>query len=145
MTPTQAFVAAIIGSLGLSSAWPYFGPKIVSWFNRKQRELERKEREAGERREKERDRWMRESKEAYSQVKSECRECQAELEAVRKQHAEEIRQIKRELADVKDALLNRIEALDDLIPYITNLSDEKIRELRSANRAHRQAVFRGRI
>lgn len=135
MTPTQGFVAAILSAILTSSVWPVFGPKIIAWVNRKKTaEALRQERE--------RDKWMRESKEAYSQVKTECRECQEKLDAVQKKHAEEIRVIKRELADVKEALLDRIEALDEIIPYITNLPDEKVRELRASNRAHRQAAFR---
>jgi hypothetical protein len=135
VTPTQTFTAAILTAVLTSSAWPVFGPRITAWKNRKRNaELKRHERE--------RDQWMRESKEAYRRVQGECKDCYEQLAALRKRHEEEIREIKRELADVKEALLNRIEALDEILPYITSLPDEKVRELRSANRAHRTAVFR---
>ena len=139
MTPTQTFIAAIVSAVLTSSAWPYFGPKIVEWKNRKKTAEERQEHEDEARRERERDEWMREAQSAYKRVQNECSSCRKELERIKR---EEIEPMKRDNAALKDALLNRIEALDEILPYITELPDDKVRDLRAANRAHRQAVFR---
>ncbi len=142
MTPTQTFIAAILSAVFTSSAWPYFGPKVVEWKNRKKIEEERQEREAAKRRERERDEWMRDAKTAYARVQGECSSCRKEIERLKR---EEIEPLKRDNAALKEALLNRIEALDEIIPYITNLPEDKVYDLRAANRAHRQAVFRSRL
>lgn len=142
MTPTQTFIAAILSAVLTSSAWPVLGPKIVEWKNRKQRQQEQQVREDEERRERERDEWMREAAQAYKRVQGECSSCRKELERLKH---EEIEPLKRDNAALKDALLNRIEALDEILPYITNLPEDKVRDLRAANRAHRQAVFRSRL
>jgi hypothetical protein len=139
VTPTQTFVAAILSAILTSSAWPYFGPKLIEWKNRKKAEEQKQQREAGERRERERDEWMRDADKAYKRVSGECSSCRREIERLKR---EEIEPLKRDNAAMKEALLDRIEALDEILPYITSLPEEKIRELRSANRAHRQAVFR---
>lgn len=123
---TKDFVGAILIAFISSGLWPVIVPRIM------ERKHERRLKEV-EQREHDRDEWMRESEQAYKRVSRECKSCHDQLETMR-----------RELGVVKDALLNRIEALDEILPYITNLPDDKVRELRSANRAHRQAVFRGR-
>ena len=132
---TKDFLGAIAIALITSGVWPVVVPKLLERKNRKQTEVQ-------ERREHERDEWMREAQAAYERVQGECAGFRREIERLRR---EEIEPLKRDNAAMKDALLDRIEALDEVLPFITSLPDEKIRELRASNRAHRQAVFRGRL
>lgn len=70
---------------------------------------------------------------AYNRVTSECSECRRKLEEVLK-----------ELADIKDVLIERLDAFDEILPYVQNLPDDKLRDLRAANRAVKMAVYRVR-
>jgi hypothetical protein len=164
MTPaTQALMVAVISAVFTSSAWPIFGPKIIEWINRKKiaeekkqqaaedakkkqaAAEEKKQQAAAERLEHDRDEWMKDSKDAYVRVAGECAACKDELASCKKELADirrnEIEPMKRDNAAIKEALLGRIEVLDEILPY-TNLPDEKIDELRRVNRAQRAAVFR---
>lgn len=144
MTPTQSFVLAILTAILTSSAWPVFGPRIVEWKNRKKNAAKAEEREDEARQEREHDEWMHESKKAYERVSKECGDCHRQLEKLKREHRIELDEVKRELGDVKDALLDSIQALDDVLPHITTLPEATVAELRKKNRARRQAAFRGR-
>lgn len=142
MTPTQTMVCAILTAIFTSSVWPVFGPRIIEWKNRKKTDSVRQEQARVDQRERERDDWMRDSEKAYQRAQAECKSCQKEIERLKR---EEIEPLKRDNAAMKEALLDRIEAFDEILPYLTNLPDEAVHNLRSRNRAIRTAVFKGQI
>lgn len=102
------------------------------------------------RRERERKAWFEEAQAAYERLSEDCDRLRTDLRnsdkrrnETEKRHQEELRVVRRDLADVRDALFTRLDAFDEVLPYVQGLSDEKVRELRAANRAVRSAVYRG--
>lgn len=102
------------------------------------------------RRDRERKAWFDEAQAAYQRLSEDCdalrkqlRESDERSNKAERRHQEELRGVRRELADVRDALFTRLDAFDEVLPYVQGLSDEKVRELRAANRAVRKAVYRG--
>lgn len=151
MTPTQAFLAAIITAIITGPVWPVVVTKITERKNRAEtREQERlekieeqKEKERAHAqavKEKERDQWMEESKAAYARLEQENEDIRAELSRVKR---EELEPLKRDQAALREALIGRIEVIDELLPHINHLAPEKVRDLQRLNRAERIAAFRG--
>lgn len=151
MTPTQAFISAIIVAVISGPIWPVVVTKFVERKNRAEtREQERlekleeqKERERARvqaQKEKERDEWMEESKAAYALVKAENEGFRKELDRVKR---EELEPLKRDQAQLREALIGRCEVIDELLPHITHLPPETVRELQRKNRSQQIAAFRG--
>lgn len=85
--------------------------------------------------------WFDEAKDAYARVSKECASCRTELREADERHRREMDTLRRELGEVKDALLKRIDAVDELLPYVQGLPEEKMRDIRTANRVVRMAVW----
>jgi hypothetical protein len=103
------------------------------------------------RREREREAWFVEAQKSYERVSSDCENLRGLLNASEERrtesetrHQRELEMVRRELADVRDALFVRLDAFDEVLPYVQGMPDEKVRELRAANRATRSAAYRGR-
>lgn len=123
-------VTLLVSLLSSAGFWA-----MVQWFvSRKHRETER---ETARQRD-----WFDEAEAAYKRVNDECSDCKKELQKVKDDHLRQLGALRRELSDVKDALVSRADALDELLPYVEGIPDDKIREIRSANRAVRAAVWR---
>jgi biopolymer transport protein ExbB/TolQ len=145
------FLVPIIVAFLTSEIWRIILPKLLDWKNRKEIAEGKRAQARDDQREHDRDVWMTNSERAYKRVEDECDKCRRELERVRRDNAaaierlkrDEIEPLKRDNAAIKEALLDRIEALDEIIPYITHLPEEKVSELRRVNRAQRTAVLRG--
>lgn len=91
--------------------------------------------------------WFDEAKQQYDQVKAECASCRKELESAEKDHRVEMSEIRKELDDLKEALLGRADAVDELLTTVVDakvLSVEKAAEMKSANRAVRTAIYKSR-
>lgn len=151
MTPTQAFFAAIITAVVTGPVWPVVVTKITERKNRAEtREQERldkieaqeqRERErVAEEKEKERDQWMKDSERAYARLEKENQDIRKELDRVKR---DELEPLKRDQAALREALIGRIEVIDELLPHINHLPPEKVRDLQRLNRAERIAAFRG--
>lgn len=140
MTPNQAFLAAIITAIITGPVWPVVVQKITERKNRSEtREQERLDRIHAQK-EKERDEWMEESKAAYALVKAENEGFRKELDRVKR---EELEPLKRDQAQLREALIGRCEVIDELLPHITHLPPETVRELQRKNRSQQIAAFRG--
>lgn len=85
--------------------------------------------------------WFDEATAAYARVSKECADCRTELHAADERHRAEMATLRRELGEVKDALIKRVDAVDELLPYVQGLPEEKMREIRTANRVVRMAVW----
>lgn len=85
--------------------------------------------------------WFDEAKDAYARVSKECADCREELRNTEERHRTEIATLRRELGEVKDALIQRVDAVDELLPYVQGLPDEKMHDIRAANRVVRMAVW----
>lgn len=118
------FVVAIVVAVFSSGVWQVILPKILEWKNRKAIAEEERETARNARLERERDIWLRESKNAYRRVERECEKCSNELVATRD-----------ELAATRKAVYRLLEDLeDDVIPMLM-LPDVEPREIRVAARA----------
>lgn len=87
--------------------------------------------------------WRAEAKEAYAQAKLECSECKQELREAKQEHEREIERMNRELNDIRDALVARLDAIDEMLPYVSGMPADKIDDIRAANRVVRKAIWRG--
>lgn len=99
-----------------------------------------------------RDTWIREAHETYSQLKEQYKECleqvktskqshDEEMGTLRREHAEQMGKVRRDVTQLKDALIKSVDRVDELLPYTQGLPDEKVREIRNANKAVRIAVW----
>lgn len=97
--------------------------------------------------------WMKESKEAFAEIKQQCADCKSELAtakqehrdemaAIRQQHRDEMAAMRNELGDFKMALIKRTDVVDELLPYVDGLPEDKLRELRRENQAVKFAIIR---
>lgn len=85
--------------------------------------------------------WFDEAKDAYARVSRECADCRTELRNTEERHRVEIDKLRRELGEVKGALIKRVDAVDELLPYVQGLPEEKMHDIRASNRAVRLAVW----
>jgi hypothetical protein len=85
--------------------------------------------------------WFKEAQVAYDRVSKECSDCRAELRKADEVHRKEIDGVRRDLSEVRDALIKRVDAFDEILPYVQGLPDDKLRELRAANRAVKMAIW----
>lgn len=85
--------------------------------------------------------WFNEAQAAYDRVNKECSECKQELAAAEKRHQTEINQLRREVGDLKDAVISRIDDMNEVLPYVQGMPDDKVREIRAANRAVKMAIW----
>lgn len=95
--------------------------------------------------------WFREAEKSYDRAISECQDCKTRLiaadlryEEADRRHDEEMASVRTQLADLKDAVVTRADVVDELLPYVQGLPEDKLLELRAANRAVKLAVFRSR-
>lgn len=91
------------------------------------------------------DTWRQEAAENYANVKQQCADCRKDLAAAKREHNDQLRMIRRELADVKAALVKRVDVVDEMLSAQQQnkpLSDERLVELRAENRAVRTAIVR---
>lgn len=89
----------------------------------------------------EHDTWFKEANAAYARVDKECKECKTQLRESDERHGKEIGKLRREVGELRDALIKSVDRVDELLPYVQDLPDDKMRELRAANRAVRRAVW----
>lgn len=133
-------VATGVGGLGGLAAL------ILAVFSRRKTNADAEDTESGT--------WRSEAAFTLNEVKAQYVDCKKELarnksehhteiEAMRREHSREIGVIRRELADVRDALISRADVVDELLPYVQGLPEDKMREMRAANRVVRQAAYRG--
>ncbi|OBG71319.1 MULTISPECIES: hypothetical protein [unclassified Mycobacterium] len=87
--------------------------------------------------------WREEAKEAYDNAKAECAACKKELKEAKDEHEAELSKLQREMAEIRDALNKRLDAIDEMLPYVQGMPEDKMAEIRAANRAARLAVWRG--
>lgn len=85
--------------------------------------------------------WFEEATAAYARVSQECVDCREALRTADERYRGEIETLRRELGEVKDALLKRVDAVDELLPYVQGVPEEKMRDIRAANRVVRMAVW----
>jgi seryl-tRNA synthetase len=88
--------------------------------------------------------WFDEARQQYDQIKADCADCKTELEDAEREHKKEMAAFRGELNDLKDALIARADVVDELLLHVQGIADDKLRELKSANRAARNAVYRSR-
>lgn len=106
--------------------------------------------------------WFREAEINYNRLNHQFEACRDELkgakdshhedmEALRREHREQIGQLrqehdrqmvrlKREVGEVRDALVASLDDIDTVLPYVQGIPDEKLREIRTANRVRRNAA-----
>lgn len=85
--------------------------------------------------------WFKEAEAAYARVDKECKECKNELHTSNERHDKDMSKIRREVGELREALIKSVDRVDELLPYVQGLPDEKLREHRAANRAVRRAVW----
>lgn len=90
------------------------------------------------------DLWRKEAREAYDTVKKECSDCKQELREAKREHDAEIERLTKELAEIREALLRRLDTVEELLPFVHGMPLDKVTEIRQANRATRNAIWRGR-
>jgi chromosome segregation ATPase len=78
-----------------------------------------------------------------AEVKQQCAACRSEMAEMETKHNEQLGILRRELADVKIALLDRIDVVDEMLPHVTGLPDERVIDLQRTNRAAKIGVLRG--
>jgi hypothetical protein len=99
-----------------------------------------------------RDRWFTEADVNYKRLEEQYKECRQELLEARRDHTAEIRELSRshneqmrkllrDLGEVKDALSKQVDIVDELLPNVQGIAEGKVREIRSANRAVRVALW----
>jgi hypothetical protein len=99
-----------------------------------------------------RDRWFTEADITYNRLEDQYEECRKELRDARETHREEIAELRsehntqmgkllRELSEVKDALSRQVDIVEELLPNVQGIPESKVREIRSANRAVRVALW----
>lgn len=88
------------------------------------------------------DTWREAAKDVLAEVRRECADCRKQLLASDGKHEREIATVRGELGDVRDALIKRVDVVDELLPYVQGLPPEKMRELRAENQAVKVAVVR---
>jgi molecular chaperone GrpE (heat shock protein) len=99
-----------------------------------------------------RDRWFTEADVNYKRLEEQYKECRQELLEARRDHRDEIDELRRahdtqmgklirELSEVKDALSRQVDIVEELLPNVQGVPESKVREIRSANRAVRVALW----
>lgn len=78
--------------------------------------------------------WFREAEQSYARIKK-------QLEESDIRHNKEMRKLRGEVGELRDALLKRVDVVDELLPYVQNMPDDKMREIRAANRAAKYALW----
>lgn len=86
--------------------------------------------------------WFDEAQAAYKLAREQCTDCLNELKAEKVDHAKELAGMRRDLAEVRRALILRADVVDELLPYVQGLPDDKMLELRATNRAVKMAAYR---
>lgn len=92
-----------------------------------------------------RDTWFKEAEDVFAKVKKECDDCKTELRQAEERHRVATEKLRLFVTEVRDALIGRADAIDELLPYVQGLPEEKMREIRAANRAVRAAVWRVQV
>lgn len=85
--------------------------------------------------------WFGEAKDAYARVNRECQDCKRQLRESDRLHDTEMSRLRREVAELRDALIKRVDTVDVLLPYVEGMPDEKMREVRASNRAAKAALW----
>lgn len=88
-----------------------------------------------------RETWLKQAKDSYDRVDQECKDCKAQLRASDIRHGKEMAKLRREVGELRDALLKRVDVVDELLPYVQDMPDDKMREVRTANRAAKLALW----
>jgi hypothetical protein len=88
-----------------------------------------------------RDLWLREAHTQYEGLKIEYAECRRELSETKQAHDQAIGRVSREVGELKDALIRRVDVINELLPYVEGLPDDKMREIRAENRAVKMAIW----
>ncbi|MDP7703163.1 hypothetical protein [Mycobacterium sp. TY815] len=97
--------------------------------------------------------WISESREAFQRLEDQCDDCKKELAkakrehrdemaSIRQQHTDEINAMREVLVDFKMALIKRTDVVDELLPYVDGLPEDKLREFRRENQAVKFAIIR---